>query len=216
MRLYEKDYDDGTKGTLTADRGGKVMKKQRVKTGIVVVLCAILIGIAGCSKEEKEQESPELKDKETLTTVLEKLFTVPDQKLQDAYTEAKEKSEQAAAETREPGAYGVYDYEELLKELYGSYFNDQGMESIPYWIYTNLNAYAADRDVKVKFESADIQPEESSDGSYYTFTAKLQYSIGGEEAGYEQKGTALFVDGKIQNMTFADGLMTEIENQLFL
>lgn len=110
----------------------------------------------------------------------------------------------------------MYDYEELLKELYGSYFNDQGMESIPYWIYTNLNAYAADRDVKVKFESADIQPEESSDGSYYTFTAKLQYSIGGEEAGYEQKGTALFVDGKIQNMTFADGLMTEIENQLFL
>ena len=86
MRLYEKDYDDGTKGTLTADRGGKVMKKQRVKTGIVVVLCAILIGIAGCSKEEKEQESPELKDKETLTTVLEKLFTVPDQKLQEPMT----------------------------------------------------------------------------------------------------------------------------------
>ena len=60
----------------------RVMKNQRVKVGIIVVLCTFLICIAGCSKEEKEQESPEQK---TLTTVLEMLFTVPDQKLQDAY-----------------------------------------------------------------------------------------------------------------------------------
>ena len=30
-------------------------------------------------------------------------------KLQDAYMEAKEKAEQEAAETTEPGAHGVYD-----------------------------------------------------------------------------------------------------------
>lgn len=144
------------------------------------------------------------------------LFTVPDQKLQDAYMEAKEKAEQEAAETTEPGAHGVYDFEELLTKMYSSYFSDQGIESIPYWIYTNLNAYAADRDVKVTFESVNIQPEESSDGNYYTFTAALKYSIGGEEAEYEQTGTALFEDGKIQNITFTDGLMTEIENQLFV
>ena len=191
----------------------RVMKNQRVKVGIIVVLCTFLICIAGCSKEEKEQESPEQK---TLTTVLEMLFTVPDQKLQDAYMEAKEKAEQEAAETTEPGAHGVYDFEELLTKMYGSYFSDQGIESIPYWIYTNLNAYAADRDVKVTFESVNIQPEESSDGNYYTFTAALKYSIGGEEAEYEQTGTALFEDGKIQNITFTDGLMTEIENQLFV
>ena len=190
-----------------------VMKNQRVKVGIIVVLCTFLICIAGCSKEEKEQESPEQK---TLTTVLEMLFTVPDQKLQDAYMEAKEKAEQEAAETTEPGAHGVYDFEKLLTKMYGSYFSDQGIESIPYWIYTNLNAYAADRDVKVTFESVNIQPEESSDGNYYTFTAALKYSIGGEEAEYEQTGTALFEDGKIQNITFTDGLMTEIENQLFV
>ena len=189
------------------------MKNQRVKVGIIVVLCTFLICIAGCSKEEKEQESPEQK---TLTTVLEMLFTVPDQKLQDAYMEAKEKAEQEAAETTEPGAHGVYDFEELLTKMYGSYFSDQGIESIPYWIYTNLNAYASDRDVKVTFESVNIQPEESSDGNYYTFTAALKYSIGGEEAEYEQTGTALFEDGKIQNITFTDGLMTEIENQLFV
>ncbi|HIV95105.1 MAG TPA: hypothetical protein H9997_07810 [Candidatus Sellimonas avistercoris] len=189
------------------------MKNQRVKVGIIVVLCTFLICIAGCSKEEKEQESPEQK---TLTTVLEMLFTVPDQKLQDAYMEAKEKAEQEAAETTEPGAHGVYDFEELLTKMYGSYFSDQGIESIPYWIYTNLNAYAADRDVKVTFESVNIQPEESSDGNYYTFAAALKYSIGGEEAEYEQTGTALFEDGKIQNITFTDGLMTEIENQLFV
>ena len=189
------------------------MKNQKVKVGIIVVLCTFLICIAGCSKEEKEQESPEQK---TLTTVLEMLFTVPDQKLQDAYMEAKEKAEQEAAETTEPGAHGVYDFEELLTKMYGSYFSDQGIESIPYWIYTNLNAYAADRDVKVTFESVNIQPEESSDGNYYTFTAALKYSIGGEEAEYEQTGTALFEDGKIQNITFTDGLMTEIENQLFV
>ena len=189
------------------------MKNQRVKVGIIVVLCTFLTCIAGCTKEEKEQESPEQK---TLTTVLEMLFTVPDQKLQDAYMEAKEKAEQEAAETTEPGAHGVYDFEELLTKMYGSYFSDQGIESIPYWIYTNLNAYAADRDVKVTFESVNIQPEESSDGNYYTFTAALKYSIGGEEAEYEQTGTALFEDGKIQNITFTDGLMTEIENQLFV
>lgn len=87
------------------------MKNQRVKVGIIVVLCTFLICIAGCSKEEKEQESPEQK---TLTTVLEMLFTVPDQKPQDAYMEAKEKAEQEAAETTEPGAHGVYDFEKLL------------------------------------------------------------------------------------------------------
>ena len=57
-----------------------------------------------------------------MTTVLEMLFTVPDQKLQDAYMEAKEKAEQEAAETTEPGAHGVYDFEELLTKMYGSFF----------------------------------------------------------------------------------------------
>lgn len=60
-----------------------------------------------------------------MTTVLEMLFTVPDQKLQDAYMEAKEKAEQEAAETTEPGAPGVYDFEELLTKMYGSYFLTQ-------------------------------------------------------------------------------------------
>lgn len=60
-----------------------------------------------------------------MTTVLEMLFTVPDQKLQDAYMEAKEKAEQEVAETTEPGAHGVYDFEELLTKMYGSYFLTQ-------------------------------------------------------------------------------------------
>ena len=114
------------------------------------------------------------------------------------------------------GAYGVYDFQNLLEEMYGSYFTEEGIESIPYWIYTNLNVYATDRDVKVAFKSADVQPEESSEGNYYTFTVELEYSLGEKEAAFEQKGTALFEDGKIKNIYFADGLMTEIENQLFM
>ncbi len=187
------------------------MDHQTIKRILVFSLCAVIISLSGCSKGEEEQ-----KEKEVVTTVLEKLFTIPNQKMQDAYEEATKMAEQDSSETTEPGAYGVYDFQKLLEEMYGSYFTEEGIESIPYWIYTNLNVYAADRDVTVTFKSADVQPEESSEGNYYTFVTELEYSIGGEEASFEQNGTVLFEDGKIKNIYFADGLMTEIENQLFM
>ena len=173
------------------------MDHQTIKRILVFSLCAVIISLSGCSKGEEEQ-----KEKEVVTTVLEKLFTIPSQKMQDAYEEATKMAEQDSSETTEPGAYGVYDFQKLMEEMY--------------WIYTNLKVYAADRDVTVTFKSADVQPEESSEGNYYTFVTELEYSIGREEASFEQNGTVLFEDGKIKNIYFADGLMTEIENQLFM
>lgn len=156
-------------------------------------MCAVIISLSGCSKGEEKQEQ---KEKEVLTTVLGQLFTIPNRKMQDAYEEATKMAEQAAAETTEPGAYGVYDFQKLMEEMYGLYFTEEGIKSIPYWIYTNMNVYATDRDVKVTFKSADVQPEESSEGNYYTFITELEYSIGEKEAAFEQKGTALFEDEK--------------------
>ena len=91
-------------------------------------MCAVIISLSGCSKGEEKQEQ---KEKEVVTTVLEKLYTIPDQKLQDAYEEATKMAEQAAAETTEPGAYGVYDFQRLMEEMYGLYFTEEGITSIP-------------------------------------------------------------------------------------
>lgn len=181
---------------------------------LLIPFCIILLCLVSCS-DNSNQKTLEQKQEETLTIVLTKLCTAPDETLQKAYIEAKAEAQKASQETSEPGAYGVYDFDNLLKEMYGSYFTDQGINSIPYWIYTNLNAYAADRDVKVAVKSVNVLPEESSDGSYYTFSIELKYSIGNNEFDFEQKGTALFQDEKIQNIYFNDGLMTEIESHLF-
>ena len=74
------------------------MKHQTIKRILVFSLCAVMISLSGCSKGEEKQEQ---KEKEVVTTVLEKLFTIPNQKMQDAYEEATKMAEQAAAETTE-------------------------------------------------------------------------------------------------------------------
>ena len=56
------------------------MDHQTIKRILVFSLCAVIISLSGCSKGEEEQ-----KEKEVVTTVLEKLFTIPNQKMQDAY-----------------------------------------------------------------------------------------------------------------------------------
>ena len=82
------------------------MDHQTIKRILVFSLCAVIISLSGCSKGEEEQ-----KEKEVVTTVLEKLFTIPNQKMQDAYEEATKMAEQDSSETTEPGAYGVSDFQ---------------------------------------------------------------------------------------------------------
>ena len=48
------------------------MNHQTIKRILVFSLCAVIISLSGCSKGEEEQ-----KEKEVVTTVLEKLFTIP-------------------------------------------------------------------------------------------------------------------------------------------
>lgn len=189
------------------------MKKRIAKKSILSVLgVTILLLLSACSDKTTKDHT---KQKELLNEVITKLCTVPDEKLQKAYTEAKAEAEKAAAETTEPGAYGVYDYEGLLKDIYGSHFTDQGIESIPYWIYTNLTAYSLDRNVSVSVQDIEISSQKSSEDDYYTFVAQLGYTINEEKHDYEQKGTALFEDGKIKNIHFDEGFMTELESYLF-
>lgn len=188
------------------------MKKKFYKGIIFSLLSIMMLLLSACSDQNVKNDT---KQKELLSEVITKLCTVPDEKLQKAYTEAKAEAERAASETTEPGAYGVYDYENLLKEMYGEYFTDQGIESIPYWIYTNLNAYSVDRNISVSVKDVEIGSKESSEGDYYTFTAQLFYTVNEEKYEYGQKGTALFEDGKIKNIHFDEGFMTKIESYLF-
>lgn len=161
----------------------------------------------------KEEELIKESEETAITTVLTKLCEIPNKEIQDICIDSKNQLEKEISETKELGVYSVLDSDKLWTELYGSYFTEEGIESIPFWI-TSLHLYSCDHDIQMNIEDIKISSKESSEDSYYLFDASVKYIIHEKEQETKMTGTVLFEDKKIKNIYFDDKWWAEMEAEL--
>lgn len=177
----------------------KVMKK----IGSILMISGLLgsLLLSGCGKEQKTEEAE--KRLGTVKAVSELMFTYPSSQM-DELREIMEKAATTVGEGVEdgkPSEEAVKEQDEMLEKLYGTYFSDDGYQSlVSEGIVLDPVMTVMGKQGKMSLKSVEEVQDSSDKDEFYQYEAVID--VNGEEI--TQNIRVTFDNDKIKNIEYLD------------
>lgn len=180
----------------------KVMKK--IGSGLIMSVLLGSLLLVACGKDQKKEEAEERL--ETVKAVSELMFTYPSGQMDELW----KTMEQAATvigqgvEDGAPSEEDVKEQEEMLEEIFGSYFSEDGYQSL---VSEGTILYPAMKVMgnqgKISLKSVKEVEDSSDKDESYQYEAMID--VNGEEITQNMRIT--FDDNKIQDIEYLDNAL---------
>lgn len=188
----------------------KLKKKtfRGIGLGIILVAAIIIFIILLGKFKERSRERDSAEYEETIQTVVQKVFTCPDEKMRELYNNMYEEAANKADTATESKVVGFdsTEIEKTLKEMYGPYISDDWYDSFVEHYETKLMIYSIASGYESKIDHIEFEQSKTTPTNY-SFTIYLNYGqTEGEKKDIEIKGSAQIAekDGKLSYIQFLE------------
>lgn len=184
-------------------------RSKKVKARVYLVVIAVwTLFLIGCSRKQNINE-------QAIETVVQNIFTCPNEDLDTIYDEMLEQMANAA--TLPKGTKSALEtYDQKLEEIYSPYFTEKGYEAFyRRMIYTrelSYHSFAKDAGYEIEVEEVEIKRSKSIP-SNYSFTAHVYYGkIGAQKEKLEIEGSAQIYEqrGKLSFINIIDPTLMKL------